>query len=93
MVCGRRLNESAEPLSSSYLGPLLTIAAGFFDGEHTIVEPLTDTYMMLPSRFNQREQRLAHILSFTRKAIQTLLKSKCTVLSLALSTIANGPPA
>ena len=48
------------------------VAAGFYDGEHITVEPLAQPCMMLPSRYNHRERLIAHILFYTRKAIQAL---------------------
>jgi len=69
-------------LSACYLGPLLTVAAGFFDGTSIIVEPLTDPCTMLPSRYNWREKRLAQVLYFMRKVIRTLSQPRYTVLSL-----------
>jgi len=68
-------------LSTCYLGPLLTVAAGFYDGTNIIVEPLTDPCTMLPSRYNRREKRLAQVLYFMRKVIRTLSQPRYTVLS------------
>ena len=90
---GNISKNQSKSLNAWYLGPLLTVAAGFFDGKHVIVEPLADPCTMLPSRYHRREQRLAHVLSFTRKAIQTLSQPRYTGVPLGPPSVANGPPA
>ena len=45
------------------LGPLLLICGGFYDGKKVIVEPLTEPIMMLRDHTDEREEKLARVLT------------------------------
>lgn len=56
------------------MGPLLVVAGGFYDGNSTVVEPLTSPYLMLPDHSRERQEKLAHLLLAIGQALESIAK-------------------
>ncbi|KAJ8503374.1 hypothetical protein ONZ45_g10915 [Pleurotus djamor] len=56
-------------------GPLLLISGAFFDGENTVVEPLTSPFHMLEDSTQRRQRALAKVLYALWQAMDSLESS------------------
>ncbi|PCH36995.1 hypothetical protein WOLCODRAFT_168126 [Wolfiporia cocos MD-104 SS10] len=54
------------------LGTHLSVQGGFYDGEHYMVEPLSEMYSMLPDATQGRQDKLARLLYAVAKGVDEL---------------------
>ncbi|KAJ2930697.1 hypothetical protein H1R20_g6391, partial [Candolleomyces eurysporus] len=73
-TCPGYLAAGAPAFLMCFLGPILLVCGGFFDGERTIVEPLIDPVIMLRGHTMTKQRRLAVVLSVLHDRLSDITK-------------------